>query len=132
MIYVSRGTGLVRAVRVCTESVLRERVVRCVAAGTSARIAARRFEVSASAAIKLLRRVRNTGSTAPAKVGCPNSIKSHTADSMQTRTALIKFLPITSTSPFRLVAHDLPHGAPALPNRAEGGQMPRYFFHLVE
>ena len=48
---------------------LRERVVRAVESGSSARAAARRFAVSASAAAKLLRRVRATGSTAPAKVG---------------------------------------------------------------
>ena len=48
---------------------LRGRIVRCVAAGTSARSAAQRFDVSASAAIKLLQRVRETGSTAPAKIG---------------------------------------------------------------
>ena len=33
------------------------------------RQAARRFAVSASAAIKLMQRVRETGSTAPAKIG---------------------------------------------------------------
>jgi len=48
---------------------LRLRLVRAVEAGSSARQAARRFEVSASAAIKLVRRVRETGSAAPAKVG---------------------------------------------------------------
>ena len=48
---------------------LRRRVVRAVEAGASAREAARRFEVSASAAIKLVRRARETGSTAPAKAG---------------------------------------------------------------
>ena len=48
---------------------LRRRLVRAVEAGGSAREAARRFEVSASAAIKLVRRVRETGSAAPAKVG---------------------------------------------------------------
>jgi transposase len=48
---------------------LRRRLVRAVEAGSSARAAARRFEVSASAAITLLRRVRATGSTAPAKIG---------------------------------------------------------------
>src|SRR4051812_19742308 len=85
--------AMTRAVRVCTESGvcdlyesgqlgameltmttplsqdLRGRIVRCVAAGTSARSAAQRFDVSASAAIKLLQRVRETGSTAPAKIG---------------------------------------------------------------
>jgi transposase len=48
---------------------LRRRLVRSVEAGGSAREAARRFEVSASAAIKLLRRVRETGSAAAAKIG---------------------------------------------------------------
>lgn len=48
---------------------LRERIVRAVEGGSSARAAAERFEVSASAAIKLMQRVRRTGSTAPAKIG---------------------------------------------------------------
>jgi transposase len=48
---------------------LRRRLVRAVEAGASAREAAARFEVSASAAIKLVRRVRETGSTAPARIG---------------------------------------------------------------
>ena len=48
---------------------LRRRLVRAVADGSSARAAAARFAVSASAAIKLVRRVRETGSTAPAKIG---------------------------------------------------------------
>ena len=48
---------------------LRRRLVQAVAAGSSAREAARRFAVSESAAIKLVRRVRETGSTAPARIG---------------------------------------------------------------
>ena len=48
---------------------LRERIARFVEAGSSARRAAERFEVSPSAAIKLMQRVRETGSTAPAKIG---------------------------------------------------------------
>jgi putative transposase len=48
---------------------MRKRLVRAVAEGASARAAAARFAVSASAAIKLVRRVRQTGSTAPAKIG---------------------------------------------------------------
>lgn len=44
---------------------LRRRLIRAVDAGSSVRGAARRFEVSASAAIKLVRRVRETGSTEP-------------------------------------------------------------------
>ena len=48
---------------------LRERIVRAVADGSSIRQAAERFQVSASAAIKLMQRVRQTGSTAPAQIG---------------------------------------------------------------
>ena len=48
---------------------LRKRLVRAVQEGRSARAAAARFAVSASAAIKLVRRVHETGSTAPAKIG---------------------------------------------------------------
>ena len=48
---------------------LRERIVRAVADGSTIRQAARRFAVSASAAVKLMQRVRETGSTAPAKIG---------------------------------------------------------------
>jgi putative transposase len=48
---------------------LRERIVRAVADGSSIRQAAERFQVSASAAIKLMQRVRQTGRTAPAQIG---------------------------------------------------------------
>lgn len=48
---------------------LRRRLVRAVEAGASARGAAARFAVSASAAIKPVRRARRTGSTAPARIG---------------------------------------------------------------
>ncbi len=48
---------------------LRLRLVRAVDEGSSARAAAARFDVSASAAIKLMQRVRATGSAAPAKIG---------------------------------------------------------------
>jgi transposase len=48
---------------------LRQRIVQAVEAGSSIRQAAERFAVSASAAIKLMRRVRETGSTAPAQIG---------------------------------------------------------------
>jgi putative transposase len=48
---------------------LRQRIVRAVEAGSSRRQAAERFAVSPSAAIKLMRRVRETGSTAPAQIG---------------------------------------------------------------
>src|SRR5919205_1562548 len=48
---------------------LRTRIRGAVEAGSSIRQAAKRFEVSPSAAIKLMRRVRRTGSTAPAQIG---------------------------------------------------------------
>ena len=44
---------------------LRERIVRAVENGSSIRQAALRFEVSPSAAVKLMRRVRESGSPAP-------------------------------------------------------------------
>jgi transposase len=45
------------------------RIVRAVERGSSIREAARRFAVSPSAAIKLMQRVRATGSAAPARHG---------------------------------------------------------------
>ena len=48
---------------------LRERIVAAVEQGSSIRAAARRFAVSPSAAIKLMQRVRATGSPAPARFG---------------------------------------------------------------
>lgn len=48
---------------------LRDRIVRAVANGSSIRQAAARFEVSPSAAVKLMRRVRESGSAAPARFG---------------------------------------------------------------
>ena len=48
---------------------LRQRIVRAVEEGSSTRAAARRFAVSPSAAIKLMQRVRTTGSAAPDRYG---------------------------------------------------------------
>jgi transposase len=48
---------------------LRERIVAAVEGGSSIREAARRFAVSPSAAIKLMQRVRRTGSALPARFG---------------------------------------------------------------
>jgi transposase len=48
---------------------LRERIVRSVGEGSSTRAAVERFEVSPSAAIKLMQRVRRTGSSSPARYG---------------------------------------------------------------
>ena len=48
---------------------LRRRIVAAVEGGSSIRAAARRFAVSPSAAIKLMQRVRSTGSAAPARFG---------------------------------------------------------------
>ena len=65
---------------------LRHRIMRAVEAGSSARAAAARFEVSASAAIKLVRRVRQTGSPAPAQVG------GHRRPVLEPHADLIRFL----------------------------------------
>jgi transposase len=48
---------------------LRDRIVRAVESGSSIRQAALRFDVSPSAAVKLMQRVRETGSPAPARFG---------------------------------------------------------------
>jgi transposase len=48
---------------------LRVRIVRAVEQGSSSRGAARRVAISPSAAIKLMQRVRATGSPAPARYG---------------------------------------------------------------
>ena len=48
---------------------LRERIRRAVEGGSSIRQAAARFQLSASAAVKLMQRLRRTGSTAPAQIG---------------------------------------------------------------
>ena len=48
---------------------LRERIVEAVEGGSSMRGAAARFAVSPSSAIKLMARVRATGSLAPARYG---------------------------------------------------------------
>lgn len=48
---------------------LRVRVVAAIAAGASCRAAARRFGVSESTAIKLMRRYRATGSVASGRMG---------------------------------------------------------------
>jgi transposase-like protein len=47
---------------------LRERIVRAVAGGSSIRYVALRFDVSPSAAVKLMRRFRQSGSPAPARL----------------------------------------------------------------
>ena len=48
---------------------VRRRIVRAVERGSSIRATARRFAVSPSTAIKLMHRVRATGSPAPARYG---------------------------------------------------------------
>ena len=48
---------------------LRARIVRAVSDGSSIRQAAARFDVSPSSAVKLMQRVRTTGSTVPARIG---------------------------------------------------------------
>jgi transposase len=61
---------------------LRMRIVRAVERGSSMREAARRFAVSPSSAIKLMQRVRATGSAAPARSGGYRRplLKPHEAD----------------------------------------------------
>src|SRR5919205_3718584 len=64
------GTGREEAAMTAPLSLdLRIRIRRAVEAGSSRRQAAQRFQVSPSAVIKLMRRVRQTGSTAPAQIG---------------------------------------------------------------
>jgi transposase len=48
---------------------LRRRIVRAVTKGSSVRQAAARYEVSPSAAVKLMRRLRETGSMKPDRIG---------------------------------------------------------------
>ena len=48
---------------------LQARIVGAVSEGSSIRQAAARFDVSPSSAIKLMQRVRATGSTSPVKIG---------------------------------------------------------------
>ena len=48
---------------------LRERIVASVEGGSSRRAAAERFLVAPSSAVRLLQRVKRTGSVAPGKVG---------------------------------------------------------------
>src|SRR3954470_4627594 len=62
---------------------LRERIVRVVEGGSTIRQAARHFAVSASAAIKLMQRVRQTGSAAPAKGGYRRPLLEKHADALR-------------------------------------------------
>ena len=48
---------------------LRQRIARAVERGSSIRQAAARYEVSPSAAVKLMRRLRETGSSRPERIG---------------------------------------------------------------
>ena len=61
---------------------LRLRIVGAVERGSSIRAAARRFAVSPSAAIKLMQRVRATGSAAPTRSGGHRRpvLEAHAAD----------------------------------------------------
>ena len=65
---------------------LRRRIVRAVEGGRSARQAAVRYDVSPSAAIKLMRRVRQTGSPVPGQVG------GHRRPMLEPHTDLIRAL----------------------------------------
>jgi putative transposase len=82
---------------------LRQRIVRSVEAGASARGAAQRFEVSPSAAVKLMQRVRETGSTAPAKIGgCRRPILEAHVDTLR---ALAKSKPGITLKEIRAELH---------------------------
>ena len=61
------GWGLVMPAPLSRD--LRERIVEAIEGGSSMRGAAARFAVSPSSAIKLMARVRATGSVAPARYG---------------------------------------------------------------
>jgi transposase len=63
---------------------LRDRIVRAVEGGSSIRQAALRFEVSPSAAVKLMRRFRESGSPAPARCG------GHRRPILQAHEALVR------------------------------------------
>ena len=65
---------------------LRRRLVRAVERGASIRQAARHFEVSPSAAIKLIERVRRTGSLEPGRIG------GHRTPALADHTDLIRAL----------------------------------------
>ena len=54
---------------------LRTRIVGAVEAGHSRRAAARMYDISASCAVKLVRRWRETGSVKPGKMGAPKRSK---------------------------------------------------------
>ena len=54
---------------------LRERIVGAVEGGATRRAAARVFGVSASCAVKLVQRWRETGSVRPARMGAPKRSK---------------------------------------------------------
>ena len=54
---------------------LRERVVRAIASGMSRRAAAGMFDVSASSAVKWMRRYLTTGGVAPQRMGAPQGSK---------------------------------------------------------
>ena len=75
---------------------LRERIVRAVEKGSSIRQAALRFEVSPSAAVKLMRRVRESGSPAPARFG------GHRRPVLEAHDALVRSL-LESKSDITLV-----------------------------
>jgi putative transposase len=58
---------------------LRRRIARAIANGSSIRQAATRYEVSPSAAVKLMQRVHKTGSLAPDQIGGHRSLVAATS-----------------------------------------------------
>jgi transposase len=69
LIRYSRGVAMERLMTAPLSQDLRARIVRAVESGSSIRQAAARYEVSPSAAVKLMRRVHETGSAVPARIG---------------------------------------------------------------
>ena len=69
---------------------LRTRIVRAAEQGSSIRAAARRFDVSPSAAIKFMQRLRRTGSVAAARYGGHRRpiLEPHAADLHELVTAV--------------------------------------------
>jgi len=65
---------------------LRQRIVRAVEKGSSIRQAAARYEVSPSAAVKLMRRLRETGLVSPDRIG------GHRRPILQPHEALLRTL----------------------------------------
>ena len=92
---------------------LRRRLVRAVERGASIRGVARHFEVSPSAAIKLMERVRRTGSLEPGRIG--GHRKPALAEHTDLIRALVEAQPLITLAALqaKLSEHGAPRVAPA-------------------